>query len=176
MTQKRIAEIFEQVGLAEIAREIGNEKLHRAMQEAMMVLHDEMLARYNAVLAKHDALMAQYAQDDTRSPREAAFSTCMSRELAIIFTTALSRYIDANREEGAMCMSSAECVKMEQCFMRGEFGKIEAYLKGRIGSGEDERIRRELIEAFTRHDPESSWNGIPVRDIIAWLEKHNKQR
>ena len=43
-----------------------------------------------------------------------------------------------------------------------------------LRESEDERIRKELIEAFMCYDPESSWNGIPVRDIIAWLEKQKE--
>ena len=36
---------------------------------------------------------------------------------------------------------------------------------------EDERIRKELVEAFEALGIDSSWNGIPVKSVIAWLEK-----
>lgn len=40
---------------------------------------------------------------------------------------------------------------------------------------EDERIRKELKEAFEAYDIESTWNGIPIRSIFAWLEKQKEQ-
>ena len=40
-----------------------------------------------------------------------------------------------------------------------------------LRESEDERIRKELIEAFERYDIESSWNGFPVKSILAYLEK-----
>lgn len=39
---------------------------------------------------------------------------------------------------------------------------------------EDERIRKELKEAFEAYDIESKWNGIPIRSIFAWLEKQKE--
>lgn len=36
---------------------------------------------------------------------------------------------------------------------------------------ESERIRKELIDAFAAYDIESSWNGIPVSSVLAWLKK-----
>lgn len=39
---------------------------------------------------------------------------------------------------------------------------------------EDERIRKALIEAFEVYDIESSWNLIPVKHILAWLEKQKE--
>ena len=41
---------------------------------------------------------------------------------------------------------------------------------------EDERIRKELKEAFESYDIESEWNGIPIRSIFAWLEKQKEQK
>lgn len=41
---------------------------------------------------------------------------------------------------------------------------------------EDERIRKELIEAFEVYDIESSWNLIPVKHILAWLERQKEQK
>lgn len=38
----------------------------------------------------------------------------------------------------------------------------------------DERIRKELKEAFEAYDIESTWNGIPIRSIFAWLEKQKE--
>ena len=35
---------------------------------------------------------------------------------------------------------------------------------------EDKRIRKELVEAFEALDIDSSWNGISVKSILAWLE------
>jgi hypothetical protein len=46
-----------------------------------------------------------------------------------------------------------------------EFAKIE-----------DERIRKELKEAFEAYDIESTWNGIPIRSIFAWLEKQKEPK
>lgn len=40
-----------------------------------------------------------------------------------------------------------------------------------VKESEDERIRKELKEAFEAYDIESSWNGIPIRSIFAWLNK-----
>lgn len=40
---------------------------------------------------------------------------------------------------------------------------------------EDEKIRKELIEAFEAYDIESSWNGFPVKSILAYLEKQKEQ-
>ena len=43
-----------------------------------------------------------------------------------------------------------------------------------LAESEDERIREELKEAFEAYDIESSWNGIPIRSIFAWLEKQKE--
>ena len=43
-------------------------------------------------------------------------------------------------------------------------------------TSEGERIRKELIDAFSAYDIESSWNGIPVYSVIAWLEKQKEQK
>ena len=43
-------------------------------------------------------------------------------------------------------------------------------------TSEGERIRKELIDAFSAYDIESSWNGIPVSSVIAWLEKQKEQK
>ena len=45
-----------------------------------------------------------------------------------------------------------------------------------LTESEDERIRKELIEAFEVYDIESSWNQIPVKHILAWLEKQEEQK
>ena len=45
-----------------------------------------------------------------------------------------------------------------------------------LRESEDERIRKELIEAFEAYDVESSWNLIPVKHILAWLEKQKEQK
>jgi hypothetical protein len=45
-----------------------------------------------------------------------------------------------------------------------------------LAESEDERIRKELIEAFEVYDIESSWNLIPVKHILAWLEKRNIEK
>ena len=44
-----------------------------------------------------------------------------------------------------------------------------------LAESEDERIRKELKEAFEAYDIESTWNGIPIRSIITWLEKQKEQ-
>ena len=43
-----------------------------------------------------------------------------------------------------------------------------------LAESEDERIRKELKEAFEAYDIESKWNGIPIRSIFAWLEKQKE--
>ena len=43
-----------------------------------------------------------------------------------------------------------------------------------LAESEDERIRKELKEAFEAYDIESTWNGIPIRSIFAWLEKQKE--
>ena len=45
-----------------------------------------------------------------------------------------------------------------------------------LSESEDERIRKELKEAFEAYDIESKWNGIPIRSIFAWLEKQKEQK
>lgn len=45
-----------------------------------------------------------------------------------------------------------------------------------LRESEDERIRKELKEAFEAYDIESRWNGIPIRSIFAWLEKQKEQK
>ena len=45
-----------------------------------------------------------------------------------------------------------------------------------LRESEDERIRKELVEAFNLLDIESSWNGIPVKSVLAWLEKQKEQK
>ena len=45
-----------------------------------------------------------------------------------------------------------------------------------LAKSEDERIRKELKEAFEAYDIESTWNGIPIRSIFAWLEKQKEQK
>lgn len=45
-----------------------------------------------------------------------------------------------------------------------------------LAESEDERIRKELKEAFEAYDIESTWNGIPIRSIFAWLEKQKEQK
>ena len=44
-----------------------------------------------------------------------------------------------------------------------------------LRESEDERIRKELKEAFEAYDIESKWNGIPIRSIFAWLEKQKEK-
>ena len=45
-----------------------------------------------------------------------------------------------------------------------------------LRESEDEMIRKELIMAFEAYDVESSWNGFPVKSILAWLEKQKEQK
>ena len=45
-----------------------------------------------------------------------------------------------------------------------------------LRESEDERIRKELKDAFEAYDIESMWNGIPIRSIFAWLEKQKEQK
>ena len=45
-----------------------------------------------------------------------------------------------------------------------------------LRESEGERIRKALIEAFEAYDIESSWNLIPVKHILAWLEKQKEQK
>ncbi len=49
-------------------------------------------------------------------------------------------------------------------------------LSGYLKETEDERIRKELKEAFEAYDIESMWNGIPIRSIFAWLENQKEQK
>ena len=44
-----------------------------------------------------------------------------------------------------------------------------------LRESEDERIRKELKEAFEAYDIESMWNGIPIRSIFDWLERRKEQ-
>ena len=50
-------------------------------------------------------------------------------------------------------------------------GDYAGYIFPELAESEDERIRKELVEAFEALDIDSSWNGIPVKSILAWLEK-----
>ncbi len=52
--------------------------------------------------------------------------------------------------------------------------KIREFIFPELKESEDERIRKELKEAFEAYDIESKWNGIPVRSIFAWLERQKE--
>ena len=58
----------------------------------------------------------------------------------------------------------------------GETVNLCKQLFPELAESEDERIRKELKEAFEAYDIESSWNGIPIRSIFAWLEKQKEQK
>jgi len=58
-----------------------------------------------------------------------------------------------------------------QCLSMQEALKV---LVPEVRESEDERIRKELKEAFEAYDIESKWNGIPIRSIFAWLEKQKE--
>jgi len=64
------------------------------------------------------------------------------------------------------------CLKYSNGKVREALDSIDNELK-RFES-EDERIRKELKEAFEAYDIESKWNGIPIRSIFAWLEKQKE--
>ncbi len=66
------------------------------------------------------------------------------------------------------------CLKYSNGKVREALDSIDKELK-RFES-EDEGIRKELKEAFEAYDIESSWNGIPIRSIFAWLEKQKEQK
>ena len=71
----------------------------------------------------------------------------------------------------------SELIKWEYTIPEG----MEAEIKdGKViikkAESEDERIRKELKEAFEAYDIESTWNGIPIRSIFAWLEKQKEQK
>ena len=53
---------------------------------------------------------------------------------------------------------------------------IVTFIFPQLRESDDERIRKELVEAFEAYDIESSWNGIPVRSVLAWLEKQKEQK
>lgn len=40
---------------------------------------------------------------------------------------------------------------------------------------EDERVRKHLVKHFQNKTKED-WNGMPVKDILAWLEKQGKEK
>lgn len=43
-----------------------------------------------------------------------------------------------------------------------------------LKESEDEKIRKELKEAFEAYDIDSTWNGIPIRSILTWIEKQKE--
>lgn len=45
----------------------------------------------------------------------------------------------------------------------------------RESESEDERIRKHLIKHFSNKSKEE-WNGMPIKDILAWLEKQKEQK
>ena len=45
-----------------------------------------------------------------------------------------------------------------------------------LAESEDERIRKELLDAFAAYDIDSSWNGIPVSSVLSWLERQKEQK
>lgn len=45
-----------------------------------------------------------------------------------------------------------------------------------LRESEDEKIRKELKGAFEVYDIDSTWNRIPIRSILAWLEKQKEQK
>ena len=65
--------------------------------------------------------------------------------------------------------------RMELCVRTG-LKITPEYIFPEIAESEDERIRKELKEAFEAYDIESTWNGIPIRSIFAWLEKQKEQK
>ena len=69
-----------------------------------------------------------------------------------------------------------EALKRAKKFEEKYGGGYAEYIFPELAESEDERIRKELKEAFEAYDIESKWNGIPVRSIIAWLEKQKKQK
>lgn len=52
----------------------------------------------------------------------------MDTKLARYITALISQDIDRKRPVGTMCLSSGECVAMENAFVNGDFDKIIAYL------------------------------------------------
>lgn len=63
------------------------------------------------------------------------------------------------------------------CYRDKYYGGFElVYESDEDAENEDERIRKELKEAFEAYDIESKWNGIPIRSIFAWLEKQKEQK
>ena len=52
-----------------------------------------------------------------------------------------------------------------------DFETAMRFLIPELRESEDERIRKELVESFEALGIDSSWNRIPVKSVIAWLEK-----
>lgn len=64
-----------------------------------------------------------------------------------------------------------------ECFTEAQ--KAAEFVFPELKGSEDEKIRKHLIDTFTcyykdKYDKE--WDGLPVKDIIAWLEKQGEQK
>ena len=59
--------------------------------------------------------------------------------------------------------------------LKGEERERAERLFPELKENKDEKIRKHLIRHF-QHKTKQEWNGMPIKDIIAWLEKRGEQK
>ena len=71
-------------------------------------------------------------------------------------------------------------VKAQELEEDGCFDKLTLFdLFPELQEDEDEKIRKGLIHTFSifyKDEPDAEWDGKPVKDIIAWLEKQGEHQ
>ena len=71
-------------------------------------------------------------------------------------------------------MTREEAIEVYNGLLNQKIKEAFEFFAPELAESEDERIRKELKEAFEAYDIESTWNGIPIRSIFAWLEKQKE--
>ena len=67
-----------------------------------------------------------------------------------------------------------EALERAKSFQEKYGGDYAGYIFPELAESEDERIRKHLIKHFSNKSKEE-WNGMPIKDILAWLEKQKEQ-
>ena len=68
-----------------------------------------------------------------------------------------------------------EALERAKSFQEKYGGDYAGYIFPELAESEDERIRKHLIKHFSNKSKEE-WNGMPIKDILAWLEKQKEQK
>ena len=68
-------------------------------------------------------------------------------------------------------MTREEAIEVFHGLLNAKIKEAFEVFAPELAESEEERMKKELIEAFELYDIESSWNQIPVKRILAYLEK-----